>query len=242
MLNSIPLISIIIPVYNAGKHLSKCIDSVLAQTHKNLEIILVDDGSTDTSSQICDEYAAKDTRIKVIHQRNQGVSSARNAGLKATTGQYIGFVDADDYIDSDMYSYLLNLLQSTHSDMARCGIYALKNPPSFSLPLPAPEALSHLYPQIFIWNMLFSRATIHNIRFDTSLFFAEDMQFVVNVLNKNPKIIYKSDKKYHYSYNPQSATKQTFNLQNKKGITFLKNIRCRCVNSRHSLDFCLLII
>ena len=90
------LISIIIPVYNVEHYLAECLDSVLAQTYKNLEIILVDDGSIDGSGQICDNYAGKDSRIKVIHQTNAGVSAARNKGLKVAKGEYIGFVDADD--------------------------------------------------------------------------------------------------------------------------------------------------
>ena len=103
-MNSISdLISIIIPVYNVAVYLPRCLDSILAQTYKNLEIILVDDGSKDNSGKVCDEYALKDSRIKVIHQKNQGVSVARNAGLRIAKGDYIGFVDSDDYIETNMY-------------------------------------------------------------------------------------------------------------------------------------------
>ena len=97
------LISIIIPVYNAEKYLYKCLESVCGQTYQQLEIILVDDGSTDSSGHICDEWAEKDERIGVIHKQNGGVSAARNDGLKASTGAYIGFVDSDDWIDPKMY-------------------------------------------------------------------------------------------------------------------------------------------
>lgn len=100
------LISVIVPVYNVEKYLHKCINSILNQTYKNLEIILIDDGSTDNSGKICDEYALKDNRIKVIHKENGGLSSARNAGLDICSGDYIGFVDSDDYIAEDMYEYL----------------------------------------------------------------------------------------------------------------------------------------
>ena len=101
-----PLISVIIPIYNVEKYLSKCIDSLLEQTYPNLEIILVDDGATDSCPRICDEYEKKDDRIRVIHKANGGLSSARNAGLAAANGEYIGFVDSDDYISRDMYSNL----------------------------------------------------------------------------------------------------------------------------------------
>ena len=93
------LISIIVPVYNVEKYLNECIDSIIAQTYSNIEIILVNDGSTDASGKICDEYAEKDGRIKVIHQVNAGLSAARNAGMAVATGEYLYFVDSDDYVD-----------------------------------------------------------------------------------------------------------------------------------------------
>lgn len=101
-----PLISIIVPVYNVAQYLQECIDSIMNQTYTNLEIILVDDGSTDGSSQICDEYALKEKRIKVIHKTNGGLVSARKAGILAASGDYIGYVDGDDWIDSDMYKQM----------------------------------------------------------------------------------------------------------------------------------------
>ena len=101
-MNKKALISIIVPVYNVDKYLSKCIDSIISQTYNDIELILVDDGSPDNSPKICDEYARKDNRIIVIHKENGGVSSARNAGLDIAKGKYIGFVDPDDYIVSEM--------------------------------------------------------------------------------------------------------------------------------------------
>ena len=96
-------ISVIVPIYNVEDYLEHCIDSICAQTYRNLEIILVDDGSMDHSGQICDRYAALDTRITVIHQENKGVVAARKAGLQHAQGEYTGFVDGDDYLDPDMY-------------------------------------------------------------------------------------------------------------------------------------------
>ena len=97
-----PLVSVIVPVYKVEKYLDKCIESIVGQTYENLEIILVDDGSPDNCPTMCDEWAQKDSRIKVIHKENGGLSSARNAGLDACTGDYIGFVDSDDWIEPDM--------------------------------------------------------------------------------------------------------------------------------------------
>lgn len=116
-----PMISVIVPVYNAERYLEKCVDSILAQTHENLEVILVDDGSTDGSAAICDGYAKKDSRIVVIHKENGGQSSARNRGLDICRGEYIGFVDSDDSIKPDMYRAMLEKLLETGSDMAVCG-------------------------------------------------------------------------------------------------------------------------
>ena len=107
------LISIIVPIYNVEKYIHKCIESIINQTYKNLEIILVDDGSPDNCGNICEEYAKNDSRIKVIHKENNGLSSARNAGLEICKGDYIGFVDSDDYIELNMYEVLINALKNT---------------------------------------------------------------------------------------------------------------------------------
>lgn len=115
-----PLISIIVPVYRAEKYLAKCVESLLSQTYKNIEIILVDDGSPDKSGEICDQFREKDRRVKVIHQDNGGQSKARNMALSVAKGEYIGFVDSDDWIDSDMYSVLFDNLQLSQSDISCC--------------------------------------------------------------------------------------------------------------------------
>ena len=120
-------VSVIIPVYNAEKYLKKCIDSVLSQTLKEIEIILVNDGSTDKSGIICDEYAAKYQNIKVFHQNNMGASTARNVALNAATGEYIGFVDSDDYISNDMYKQLYDIANTKQIDIVTCNFNYVKN-------------------------------------------------------------------------------------------------------------------
>lgn len=119
------LISIIVPVYNVESYLEQCIDSILAQTYKNLEIILVDDGSTDRSGEICDRYAEQDSRIRVVHQVNNGSSRARNAGLEICHGDYLGFIDGDDYVAPDMYRILLDNLRREDADISVCDSYAV---------------------------------------------------------------------------------------------------------------------
>jgi len=118
-----PLISVIVPTYNHEKFLHKCIDSILAQTYSNLEIILVDDGSTDGSGKICDQYAQKDPRVKVVHQQNQGISAARNAGIAAAKGEHIAFVDSDDWVDATFVEVLLQTAQQNNSLIAAVGKY-----------------------------------------------------------------------------------------------------------------------
>lgn len=115
------MVSIIVPIYKVEKYLPKCIESLIKQTYRDIEIILVDDGSPDGCPQICDEYAAKDSRIIVIHQKNAGVSAARNAGLDIAKGEYIGFVDPDDWVAPKMYEKMLDAIRENQADMAICG-------------------------------------------------------------------------------------------------------------------------
>ena len=112
-------ISVIMPVYNVADYLPQCIESVLNQDHQDLEVILIDDGSRDNSGAICDEYAAKDSRVKVIHQKNGGAASAKNAGLRIATGEYLSFVDSDDYLEPNVYGYMLNVLKCHDADAAQ---------------------------------------------------------------------------------------------------------------------------
>lgn len=118
-----PLISVIVPVYNVESYLPRCVDSLLTQTYENLEIILVDDGSQDASGSICDRYAGKDARIRVIHKENGGLSSARNAGLDAASGEYIGFVDSDDWMEPDAYAVMLGLMEKYDAQLVCAGRY-----------------------------------------------------------------------------------------------------------------------
>ena len=116
-----PELSIIVPVYKVEKYLPKCLDSILAQTFTDFELILIDDGSPDRCGDICDEYAAKDDRLIVIHQENKGVSAARNAGLDIARGEYIGFVDSDDWIEPEMYETMLATAKESEAEIVACG-------------------------------------------------------------------------------------------------------------------------
>ena len=137
-------ISIIVPVYNAEVYLRKCIDSILAQSYPKLEIILVDDGSSDLSGIICDEYAKKDNRIIVIHKKNGGASSARNSGLDAANGEYIAFVDSDDTINADMYEKMLNKIIEKDADICICGFKIFYDGYERTISVPHDQRISNL--------------------------------------------------------------------------------------------------
>lgn len=122
-----PLISVIVPIYKVEKYIRKCIDSIINQTYKNLEIILVDDGSPDDCPEICDEYAEKDSRVKVIHKENGGLSDARNAGMSVATGNYVSFIDSDDYISEDFIENLLSIIIREKSDIVECKVLKVYN-------------------------------------------------------------------------------------------------------------------
>ena len=116
-------ISIIVPVYNGAAYIKRCMDGLLAQTYPNMEILLIDDGSTDGSGRICDDFADKYSQVKVYHVKNAGVSAARNKGIEECSGEYVGFVDVDDYLLEDMTEHLARMLEETGSDVAGCGFF-----------------------------------------------------------------------------------------------------------------------
>lgn len=177
MNNSIK-ISVIVPIYNVEKYLSRCVDSILNSNYKNLEIILVDDGSTDSCGHICDEYKMKDRRIKVIHKENGGLSDARNKGIDIATGDYISFVDSDDAIDNDMFDYLLKILLENKCDISVCNYITFSTielPKSISkysktkvytnesaLDILLNGKISH---SDYAWNKLYKRDLFKNIRY-----------------------------------------------------------------------------
>ena len=210
------LISIIVPVYNVEKYLKRCIESITNQTYKNIEIILVDDGSTDNSSKICDEYKNKDKRIKVIHKTNGGISSARNRGLDIAKGDYIGFVDSDDYISPNMYEILYKELINNKVDISSCDSIIFKdNDIQFKKiesykkyimnKLEAIETLirnnNNVNPSA--WNKLYKKKLFKNVRYPEGYVY-EDILTTYLVIEKSNKLIHI---KYPlYAYNNRSES------------------------------------
>jgi glycosyltransferase involved in cell wall biosynthesis len=211
------LISVIVPVYNVEKYLRKCIDSILSQTYTNLEIILVDDGSVDNSDKICDEYKEKDSRIVVIHKENGGASSARNVGLDMAHGEYIGFIDSDDYIDSDMYEELYKNMQDNNADLSICGILNLyqgiepkRNIPDKKVMLAA-GAIKLMLTGLTVspCNKLFKRKLFKDIRYPTGKT-AEDAFILIEILLKCDIVAFTSEEKYYYVHRGNSITTRKY--------------------------------
>ena len=223
-----PLISIIIPVYNAEKYLVKCLDSVVNQTYRNLEIILVDDGSTDKSPEICEEYAKKDNRIKLLHKENGGVSSARNAGLSMISGEYIAWVDSDDYVAPDYIEYMYILLSEYNADISRCKyIWALPNNINLtnqSLKIREPRVIDNKKDimNIFIsfslqniitttfWGKLFKKDLFKNITIEGNPF--DDATTTYKVIAKSNKYVIGEQKKYYYNRFSETSISHKFNI------------------------------
>lgn len=204
------LVTVIVPVYNVECYLDKCISSIVHQSYKNLEIIMIDDGSTDASSEICDKWAVKDKRIHVIHKQNGGLSDARNAGLAVATGEYISFVDSDDWIKPQFIETLMALLESDKADIAECGVryvdergHILRERcyPEKKAAKSKIEALKTLVKEngIYqtVWNKLYKRDVLKGILFEKGKYNEDDF-WTYQVFDRAERLIVISDKLYCY--------------------------------------------
>lgn len=226
-------VSIIVPTYNVEKYARFCFDSLLGQSLKDIEVILVDDGSTDTSGSICDEYAAKDPRVKVIHQTNCGLGLSRNSGLEVATGEYIGFVDSDDCTSKDMFKILYENATRNAADISYCtykkfaseneivdGEIQISDTKQWNgekeirqylldrIGLPPEYKKDHLY-GASVWCGIFSRKLLVELRaqfVSEREFIAEDMIFDIDVIPHCKKIVHCDIPLYYYRYNPNSLT------------------------------------
>ena len=212
-------VSVIIPVYKTEPYLRKCVDSVVNQTYRNLEIILVDDGSPDGCGAICDEYASKDDRVKAIHQENGGASRARNAGLDVATGDYVGFVDSDDWIEPDMYELLLNNALAYQAEISMCGetMYEGETESNGSPTNGETVVLDRITAlkltadggsMGMIWNKIFCRSVIEDVRFDPNYPCSEDLLFTYQAARKATRMVRSEKRAYNYVKRLGSLTMQ----------------------------------
>lgn len=215
------LVSVIIPVYKVEQYLDKCIKSVVEQSYKNLEIIIVDDGSTDNCPLICDNWAKLDERIKVIHKSNGGLSDARNAGLQIAKGDYISFVDSDDWIASNMYQTMIDVIQKENADICACGIMVSTLRDEHALDIPevrgdSKKTLGLLYDDtrypVATWNKLYRRKCWEKLRFPVGKI-CEDAFTTYLLVDQADKIVQISDPLYYYRIRSESIMTSHFSCK-----------------------------
>ncbi len=218
-------ISVIVPIYNSEKFLDKCINSIVNQTYKNIEVILIDDGSKDESKKICKKYVKKDARVRLIECSNSGVSHARNIGLENSSGDYLFFVDSDDWINLDTLERMILVAKKSNVDVVKCNYYNnyIDNKEQVNelnitnceenLSILDSKKIKELFANTYIlnvvWGELISRKTLKNCRFEDRLIYGEDLLFNFQVLKNTDRVLLMKDSYYHYLIN-QAGTNQNY--------------------------------
>ncbi|WP_299122883.1 glycosyltransferase [uncultured Winogradskyella sp.] len=210
-------ISVIIPVYKVESYLHRCVDSIINQTYRNLEIILVDDGSPDNSGKICDGYAAKDDRVVVIHKKNEGSSNARNAGLDIATGDFISFVDSDDYINELMLERMLNKLLEFNLDVVEIIPKSINNTSVSDDNFEIQDKVSAIKRVIqntafSVWCRLYRRSLVNDLRFIPKIIH-QDVFYTIDVLNRIDQIGFLNSKLYNYNTDNESIIRSKYTLE-----------------------------
>ncbi len=234
------LISVIIPVYKVReKFLRCCVESVLEQSYRNIEVMLVDDGSPDNCGKICDEYAKKDCRVKVIHTENYGVSSARNTALNECNGNYVTFVDSDDYIGKDYLFHLYDAMQKTGSECVICGCFTVDEYKIYNSEdikkkvVDREQAVNdllymkrpfHVIEVTAVWASLYTMKSLDSIRFNQEMSIGEDFEFKYKVFKDISNITYISVQDYYYMVHENSAMRKGFDRKNIAVIGCLEHL------------------
>ena len=243
-----PLISVIIPVYNCCEYIARCMDSVLAQTYKNMEVLLIDDGSTDGSDVICNQYPSVDSRVKVLHIPHSGVSAARNAGLEKAGGEYIAFVDADDHVSPSLLETLLEALLANDASIATCHHTKFFSAPrkskshssyrSFVI-LPNEYNYSAKYSHSTVWGALYRRETIGDIRFFKEYKVGEDSVFFAQAVLNAKRIVDIDVPLYNYCVRTNSQSHKPYDRDSMTDVAAReKVIELFANNSKASLLSC----
>lgn len=215
-------VSVIVAAYNIEDYIVKCLDSIANQTYRNLEVIVVDDGSSDNTGKLADKFAENDNRFIVIHKENGGVSSARNRGIDIASGDFIGFVDGDDTIENDMYEMLVNNAIKYKADISHCGYKLVENDKEVSMHGTGKIVIQDRKKGILdlmdgsliepgIWNKLFKKEIIGNVRLDESLKINEDLYFNILLFDKSSKSVFEDKAKYNYIKRENSASTSSIN-------------------------------
>lgn len=238
------LITVIVPIYKVESYLRRCVDSILQQTYKNLEIILVDDGSPDLCPVICDEYADMDERVRVIHKVNGGLSDARNAGIEIAHGKYIAFVDSDDYIDERMYEILYKNLTDNNADISACEFIKTYDGAEIANPTTKEsvevfnnlQAMENLYNDLYLqtvvaWNKLYKKDIFISIRYPFGKV-NEDEYVIHLILHRAQDVVYTNLPLYYYVQRTDSIMGEEYNLKRldvlsalKKRMIFFENMK-----------------
>ena len=211
------LISVIVPVYNVEQYLNQCVESLVHQDYRNIEIILIDDGSTDKSGELCEKWSLKDARVKVVHTENHGLSAARNVGINKTNGKYIYFIDSDDWVEEDILSTLLQNIQIYGADLSSCAMKKDFGEKSHNLHKTEKcvkvlqrrmfhEILCNESVYGYVCNKLFKRDLLKDLLFDEDLLSQEDMDFTMRYLEKCKVCVYTKAEYYHYRQRIESMT------------------------------------
>lgn len=232
IIQSVKTISIIIPIYNVEAYLPECVESIINQTYQDLEIILVNDGSTDRSSQICEDYATRDSRVKVIHKENEGSAAARNAGLHIATGDLIGFVDSDDIIAVDFYKKLFKAIEQDNADIAECGFTSFKNSteinhsvrkrepkgePIFYGTVDALKLIMEGPLSVVVWNKIYRREVVKDLLFPAGKYI-DDEYWTYKVLGNSLKIVKTSEILYYYRQQHNSLMGSSYSIRRLDGL------------------------
>lgn len=218
------LISIIIPVYKVEAYLKNCIESVIGQTYKNLEIILVDDGSPDNCSKICDEYASIDNRIKVIHKENGGLSSARNAGLDIATGDYLSFIDSDDFVSKEFIEKLHSLCVNNDTEISICDYMQFQDEVELKdvevkIDTYSPHGIQkNMYSNdyakmVVVWNKLYKKSLYENLRFPIGKINEDEFTTYKVFYNTKKNVVVTNEPLYFYRYNENSIMGKKYNIK-----------------------------
>ena len=216
-----PKLSVIMPIFNAEQFLADTIDSILKQDFEDFELLLIDDGSKDNSKKICEEYEKKDKRVKVLKKQNEGVSKTRNLGIEKAEGEFLYFVDADDYVKDNMFSVLMKNIQIYNADISMCGYQIIEDKSTIEYYGTKKQYLYNNNEAIKIflkeeqfgvalWNKIFRKTIIENLRFDEKLRINEDKWFLFNVILNANNVIYKDEILYSYIKRSTSATSGKF--------------------------------